>query len=48
MTKDEIELKKCQADMDEAFKEAMEALNSANQAFKELNNTINDFIGKAK
>lgn len=48
MTKDEIELKECQANMNAAFKEAMEALNSANQAFKELNNTINDFIGKAK
>ncbi len=48
MDKEEIELKECQANMDAAFKEAMEALNEANRAFKELNNTINDFIGKAK
>ena len=48
MTKDEIELKQCQADMDEAFKNAMLALNECNAAFKDLNNTINEFIGKAK
>lgn len=48
MTKDEIELKECQANMDEAFKNAMLALNECNAAFKDLNNTINEFIGKAK
>ena len=48
MTKDEIELKECQANMDEAFKNAMVALNECNAAFKDLNNTINEFIGKAK